>query len=357
MKLFYVLIYLSLRCYRICTQFSHKIHLKNKIKELIRTNGLGKLSKSQKAQVKVFYSKYRILNVSPLWHRYYTKSNSIFSTEYIPESLFYLRIEKKLNLQSHIAALEDKNLLSKLLTNTKQPCTILKNINGYFYVDDDLVSIEKAAEACENDKKMVVKPTIETGGGKNVILFTCSNGITSYEGFTIKKLLEKYQKDYIVQEVVEQHPSMAQLNPTSLNTLRVMTFMSENNVTVLSTIVRFGLKGSYVDNATQGGLTCGVQRDGKLNGVGYQNLTGVKYEATDFGLPLKNITLPFMEKIKHSLHQMHKSIPYFKLISWDLAIDKDENVILIEYNVSGQDLNMHQLNNGPVLGILLNELV
>jgi len=358
MKLFYVLIYLSLRCYRICTQFSHKIHLKKKIKELIKANGLEKLSNGQIAEINLFYGKYGINGVSHLWHRYYAKSNSIFSPEYIPESVFYLQIEKKINMESHIAAMEDKNLLSRLLSTTKQPVTILKNMNGCFYVGDELVDVDKAIEVCDKNEKMVIKPTIETGGGKNVILFTCSKGITSQKNLTIEDLLKSYQKNYIVQEAVSQHPLMAQLNPTSLNTLRIMTYMPNcSEVMILSTIARFGLKGSFVDNATLGGLTCGVQVDGRLNNVGFQNLTGAKYEATDSGIPFENITLPFMEKIKSSLDRMHKLVPYFKLISWDLAIDTDENVVLIEFNATGQDLNMHQLNNGPILGILLNELI
>ena len=49
-------------------------------------------------------------------------------------------------------------------------------------------------------------------------------------------------------------------------------------------------------------------------------------------------------------------MPYFRIISWDIAIDKNGNFILIEYNIKGQDINFHQLNNGPVFNKLLMSL-
>lgn len=351
-----VLVYLSLRCYRICTRISNNINLKLKIKKLIKTNGIEKLTKGETREIRNFYKKYKTKKVSVLWHRYYTKNNNIFSLKYVPEDIFYEQIEKKLNRIAFVPALEDKNFLIKILPEAKQPKTIVKNVNGFFYVDEDLVGIEEVLRVCGNFGKMIIKPTIETGGGKNVRLFSCKDGITDIEGLSLKDFLASYRKDFIVQEPVKQHPMMAKLNETSLNTIRSMTYFYDNQVVMLSTIVRFGQKGSYLDNSSAGGLCMGVQKDGRLTDQCYQNLSGKKIDTKELGFKVENIVIPILEKVQHKLFQWHKKLPHFKLISWDLAIDKNQDVVLIEYNVSGQEANFHQLNNGPVLAPLLEVL-
>ena len=39
-----------------------------------------------------------------------------------------------------------------------------------------------------------------------------------------------------------------------------------------------------------------------------------------------------------------------RLISWDFAIGKDAEPILIEMNISFGEIDFHQLCNGPILG-------
>jgi hypothetical protein len=74
-------------------------------------------------------------------------------------------------------------------------------------------------------------------------------------------------------------------------------------------------------------------------------------------VPFRDIRFPFISKVYDVVQKAHKKLPYFKLISWDLAIDKNAEVVLIEYNVGGQDINIHQLNNGPVLNPLIQDFV
>jgi hypothetical protein len=204
---------------------------------------------------------------------------------------------------------------------------------------------------------MIVKPTIETGGGKNVMLFTNTNGVTDYKNYTLQELFVHYKMDFIIQKAVQQHPTMALLNNSSLNTFRVMSYLKAGTVVILSMVVRMGREGAITDNSTTGGLSCGVNNDGTLNHTGYKNKTGKRFTTTDGGVPFRDIRFPFISKVYDVVQKAHKKLPYFKLISWDLAIDKNAEVVLIEYNVGGQDINIHQLNNGPVLNPLIQDFV
>ncbi|GGZ70428.1 sugar-transfer associated ATP-grasp domain-containing protein [Algibacter mikhailovii] len=328
--------------------------LRKKIKGLLKIRPQNRLSASQQKEVTLFYQKLGIDKINTSWHRFYSGCNGQFSPAYVPENLFYINIEPKTSVENYVSALGDKNLLDILFGAAKQPETIFKNMNGFLYHNNELISMSEAIELCNTSETLFIKPTTATWGGKNVRSFSSEKGITD-KGNGIEELFAKYKKNYIVQKKVIQHESMSALNATSLNTFRIMSYLNENEVTILSTIVRMGKTGSVTDNGTTGGISCGVQSDGSLNKVGFQ-LSGESILETDSGIKFADIKVPFVEKMKQTVKTLHKISPFFKIISWDLAIDNMGDVILIEYNIDGQGINIHQLNNGPVLAPLLNEI-
>jgi len=357
MNILSVIIYFSLKTYKSATRVSRNIRLKRKVKKLLKTKGVKKLTNSQNEEIKAFYKTFGIKSVSILWHKYYFNCSGNFSEKYLPENLFYLKVEPKLNRAEYDPALADKNLLDSLFPNIKKPETVVKNINGFYYFNKKLIKEDEAIRFCNLEEPLIIKPTLETGGGKNVLLFETENGVTNCNNKTVKQLLDSYKKDFIVQKVVAQHQSMNKLNPTSLNTFRVMTYLKNNNdIQILSTVVRMGREGSVTDNATTGGLCCGVKADGKLSVVGYHNNTGDSFFETDGGIKFKDIELPFTEEVNTAAKRLHRNAPWFRLISWDLTINDLDEIVLMEFNVGGQDINLHQLINGPVLSILLEEL-
>jgi len=312
---------------------------------------LKKLTKAEILKINEFYGAFEIRNVSTKWHQFYKSCNDNFYEDYVPESLFYLTIEPMLNKAEFNRALMDKNFLQDLFPDIKQPRSVLKNINGFYYNDGNVIDKKRAVQLFERAGSVVIKPTLETGGGKNVMVYT-ENTLNQSN---IIELFDDFNKDFIVQKVVEQHPNLKKLNSTSLNTFRVMSYFNEKEVRILSTIIRMGGKGDVTDNGTTGGISCGVKDNGELKDQGFR-LTGERLTGTSEGLRFSDVSLPFMDKISAVLSKAHTRLPYFKLVSWDLSVDAEGDVVLIEFNVSGQGLNSHQLNNGPVLSKLLKEL-
>ena len=329
------------------SKFFYKRILYKKIKKLNKGIHSDKLDDAQIEKVNSVYRKFGVKNVSFLWHRFYTACNGVFSPFYIPETLFYTEIEPYLNNKDYKTVLSDKNLLEVLFPEVKQPITVVKNMNGLFQSGNRIISCKEAIGLCISTDEMIIKPSVDSGGGKNIQVFNGLNNDKYYQ-----KIFDLYKNDFIVQKRMNQHPLMAQLNPTSLNTFRVLSLLEGKEVQPLSTIVRMGRNGAITDNSTSGGISCGVNSDGVLNPIGF-NFSGQSFYETDNGMHFKNVQLPFMEKIKDSVNLLHQKLPYFRVISWDLAIDTTSEVVLIEINVDGQDINFHQWNNGPVLAKLL----
>lgn len=328
--------------------------LNGKIENLLRKNKSTPLNPQTRAKVKKLFAAYGFRNISLKWHTFYKDLHEEEVLEFIPENLFYSRIEQALNKGIMYPALEDKNLLDKFFPPSILPKTIVKNINGFYYVNDVQVPLDAAIQECCKKEAFVIKPTIGTNGGEGVKRIDLED-VMDCPG-EITKLFAEYGADFIVQDILEQHPELAILNPTSINTIRVISYMREKEVVPLSAVLRIGRSGSFTDNWSLGGVACGVNKEGFLNTFAV-DIYGGRYYKTDNGTPLQGVKIPHYEKILVAIKSLHRQLPYFRIISWDLLIDENSEVKMIEFNAMGQDINAHQMANGPLFGPYFNEIL
>ena len=86
----------------------------------------------------------------------------------------------------------------------------------------------------------------------------------------IRQAADKIATDLVVQSELRQHADMAALNDSSVNSLRIYSLLGKDGVAkIYSSVVRMGVNGSKLDNYSAGGLTCGIQENGKLRKYGY----------------------------------------------------------------------------------------
>ncbi|TLP70637.1 sugar-transfer associated ATP-grasp domain-containing protein [Maribacter sp. ACAM166] len=321
------------------------------IKKYLKNNPQQKLSNEQKMSVQGYFAKYGFKNLNINWHRFYSGFYQEFSTEYIPEDIFFSYIENTLN-DTEYYALQDKNLLNKLFKDFNQPKTIVQNINGFFKINGTFVTEEEAIETILGYASVIVKSTLHTYGGKSVIKVDILGNENTCNEQYFKTLFSGYEKNFIVQDIVDQSETMMELNPTSLNTIRICTYLRESSVVILFAIVRFGSKGSFLDNITGGGSYRDIYDNGSLNETKY-SFKGESYIKTS---SIDNFLIPNYDEIKSMVKKMHKEVPYFKMISWDIALDKKNKPILIEYNIFGQSIGS-QATHGPLFGEYTEEVL
>ena len=190
---------------------------------------------------------------SMLESAYYEKVNGIKSDYYIPYTLFTHYLIPFLNGDDKYV---DKNILRKVLgagnPNKKVKFTmaeqVVYNMRGILYDgNDDCISIDKAVSIVMNyPKDIIVKPTLSTTWGKGVIKLK----VKDKNEELVRQLFARYHKDFSFEECITQHPDMATLNPTSLNTTRICTYRRPNGeVKYLFAIQRYGKEGE-LDTAT-----------------------------------------------------------------------------------------------------------
>lgn len=328
-----------------------------KIRRSIAALPSVKLSKVQIDEIQDFWQTNFNRKVTTLWHEFYFARTGIFSPKFIPESVYRTSIVYTLNYHPFRNAYVDKGFYDTLFPQDCRPMTYVKNVNGHFYTDKSPITKEEAIRRCSNLESAIVKPTLEGTWGEGVNLIKTKDGkvLNKEEFSTVESLFEHYGNGFIIQERINQHQDIAALNPDSVNTLRVLTYRSGNEVVVLYAVIRIGRKGKSVDNETAGGIKADVDlRTGRIRGCA----TGTPKEGliyhTDVGTPIENYQLPSFDLVLEKAKELHLSLPYFNLVGWDFSVNAQGVPIMVEFN-RAPDLS--QVAHGPAFGDYTEEIL
>lgn len=251
-------------------------------------------------------------------------------------------------------AWEDKNSIEKFLKPEITPKTWVKNCNGFYYINGEPASKENAMKYCAQLDEFVIKPSMATYGGDGVKKIDLS--ISKDRGELVNSIFLEYSNDFTIQEVLKQSPKLAELNPTSINTIRILSYLRPFETVILSGIIRIGKTGVFTDNFTLGGVVCGINENGDLKRFGIDKY-GKKSIQSETEIVFEGFTIPEYNKIIETVKSLHTKLPYFKIVSWDIMVNENSEVKIIEYNTFGQGINGHQITNGPLFGDYFDEIL
>lgn len=249
--------------------------------------------------------------VDPLWVQVYSGKTGIYSPEYVGSDIHYYNVEWSKIDFDYLIAITKQQAVDKLFENL--------------------------------EPGVVVKISRASSGGKRVRFLGKDSTMDD-----ISDALD-VDRDVAVQLVMRQHPEMAKMNASSVNTIRIICIILDGESIPLSAVVRIGNSGSRVDNFGSGGVGCGVKPDGHLNDCGYTQ-KGERYDVHPNGFVFSEGFVPNFDKALEAVKRCHMHVPMFGVASWDIAIDADGEPVLIEYNVGGAGIDIHQYNNGPLYG-------
>ena len=306
----------------------YRVHITKNFKQL---KCHRKLTKEQKKEVDDFYIS-MIGRTVPLYcHEYFYSRTGVFTKEYVPTNFYFCELVPKANVRQLMRAYGDKNMCDLLFSGENLAHSILKNMNGYYYYEGKPVSEDEAVALCQNMEKVIIKPSCESQGS-GVQLFNVKDGITDLNGKSIRQLFADYKKDFLIQECVKQHADMAALNPTSVNTMRILSYRSGMEVLIIYSVVRIGRSGSVIDNQCAGGISTTIDKDGKLGKYAFGGYAEDNVNSTDTGVILEGYQLPSFGKALELVKRLHLKLPFFNIVGWDVAIREDGEPILIEFN-------------------------
>ncbi len=285
-----------------------------------------------------------------IWHICYAASNGILDGRYIPEDIYYTIVERELNNYDLAFSYMDKNIYKRLQGDIEMPGTVLRIINGRLYDGNyNALSLNEVKRKIAPYEVLIFKPAIESGGGMNIRIDTSAN-ILEHIKTVLNDDRKATLKNYIIQEVIKQSEQTAFIHPNSVNTLRIMTFRKNEKIVHLSSILRMGRGNSVVDNERSGGISCGIEPDGSLKEFAYDKDFNRYDKHPDTNIPFKGHRISSYKQALNICFSMHSNLFHFDIISWDIAIGEENKPVFIEFNLLGQSINFHQLNNGPLFG-------
>ena len=132
----------------------------------------------------------------------------------------------------------------------------------------------------------------------------------------------------IVEDKVIQHPAIAALCPTSVNTIRVATLLGDKKEGIVYAYIRIG-NGKVMDNVDCGGMAAPVDIEtGVITGVG-ANKAGDVYEVHPMtGKRIPGTQIPYWEEAKAMCLEAMRAVPQVRFVAWDVAITEDGPVFI-----------------------------
>jgi hypothetical protein len=154
---------------------------------------------------------------------------------------------------------------------------------------------------------------------------------------------------YIIEQLIKQHPSIDQINASSVNTCRILTVKDpDGRVDISFAFMRFGRAGKIIDNRSQGGLAAGIDVEtGVVQKASYNPKWGVQWSSVhpDSGAPIEGFEVPYWAEVKELAARAAAVTPGIKTIGWDIAVTED-GPVLIEGNSSWTILAIQQASGG-----------
>lgn len=273
------------------------------------------------------------------WLYLYTCRAGEFREGWIPGGYFHTYVSPAINGEyGRISKLS--GLPKKLFDGSLFP-DVLYYINGLFFdigggivKEKDLVNI-----LFNNHHKRVFFKLDNSSESKGIYIY-------NKETFNLRQI--KSLGNGLFQHEIKQHEQLNEVVPNSVATLRLITVINKNgNSCVKSAHLRIGrLTDQYVTVNTQINIPVDL-KTGNCNEYGYfKNFeTMCKHPDTEF--VFKDFHIPHFNLATNAVERLHNQIPYVQLIGWDVAIDNNDEVKLMEWNAKSPGITFIETTTGP----------
>lgn len=157
---------------------------RNYVYKVMRTNGIPDKPCAEEA---AWLRKWRPLyaSVSPVYLRCFRAYLTENRERIVPSEISASLIEPLLNPARYRFYYEDKNVYDRLFGPEAMPRTYLRRMEGQFYDASyrpcDFPAPERLRELTQNAERIIVKPTVDTESGRDIVLYRLDSADGTYK--------------------------------------------------------------------------------------------------------------------------------------------------------------------------------
>lgn len=191
------------------------------------------------------------------------------------------------------------------------------------WLDLRVASAEELAAFLARHDRVMAK-VADSLGGDGIQAFATAD-IRDPEAWRAERLAAR---QVLVEEFLAQHPVMASLNPSSVNTLRIITFRDDRDrVHTLARTLKMG-NGGDVDNFSDGGMYTMLDADGVAHHPAFDGDGRVFSVHPLSGTSIVGFAVPLWDAVNALVERLAREVPEIPYVGWDIAITPDGPAVI-----------------------------
>ncbi|HEU4849625.1 MAG TPA: sugar-transfer associated ATP-grasp domain-containing protein [Terrimesophilobacter sp.] len=223
---------------------------------------------------------------------------------------------------NHIAQLVNQKEYRHNFADKSEFVQVFAKYVGRETLDVRTASVAELQRFVERHESVMIK-VIDSDGGQGIERRNAT-AIDDYETFRDELLANR---QFLVEQVIPQHPEMAALNPSSVNSLRIVTYFDGTEVHVLARVLKMG-NDDVIDNFAHGGMYTMLDENGRAVHAAF-DVAGDAYEIHPVsGIRIPGFQVPLYDQVLELVDEVARVIPQIPYVGWDVAISPDRPVVI-----------------------------
>jgi hypothetical protein len=272
------------------------------------------------------------------WLRVYAAFSGAFKEGWIPDNFYGSVVVPA--LQGGYGKISHLKTIARLIFGGDEFPDVAYFANGLFFTaQSEVIPGPDVKNVVFQHSDRVVFKLDGTRAGKGVFFFDRD----SFDHRLIQSL-----GNGVVQTFIVQHPLFNTFASNSVATLRFTTAVDD--------LGRISLRACYLrlgraqDTHVQSDHEIGVPVDivtGELAREGYMSDWSATQIHPDSGARFAGVRIPAFEQCIATVLRLHRKIPFARCVGWDIAVDVDEKVQVMEWNGEHNDVKFSEATQGP----------
>lgn len=272
------------------------------------------------------------------WLYVYAAFTETFKEGWIPNNYYGKVVVPQ--IQGNYGKISYLKPLAKKIFKSEVFPDIAYFVNGFFYANNYTQLQEK------NIHQYLFATT-------DVVVYKLDNSLQGLGIYFFNKQsfdLKKIQQlgNGVFQKFIKQHPLFAEFMPNSVATLRITTAINNEGITsIRGCFLRLGRKGDTHINEVSEIVVPIDFVTGEFSKSGYIDGWIASDKHPDSLKLYAGKKIPNFQNCVTTVLELHQQLPYVRCIGWDLIVDEQEQINLMEWNGLDNDIKVSEATQGP----------